>query len=358
MKVVQVIDRLHLAGAQIMCGHLSVELKKSGSDVVVISLYSMHSAISELLNENGIKVIYLNKKPGVDFSIIGKLKKALREEAPDVIHTHIGVFVYCALSAVGLKGKRWIHTVHTLAQREAPGIRGVVEKICFRRRKAIPVALSSVVQKTIAEKYKLEPTDIPIAFNGIDLSRCIPKKNYLIHDKFTIIHIGRFCKVKNHTGLIRAFDLFHSKYPDSQLCLIGRGELEQEVKAYVEKLGITNSVQFLDPQDNVYPFLNQSDVFTLPSFAEGIPMTIIEAMGTGLPIVATAVGGVPDMLENNVNALLCEVDAEKLAECFEKYYLDEKLRECHGKAALERSKAFSAEEMAEKYLNIYLKMFD
>jgi glycosyltransferase involved in cell wall biosynthesis len=82
-------------------------------------------------------------------------------------------------------------------------------------------------------------------------------------------------------------------------------------------------------------------------------MTVIEAMGTGLPIVATAVGGVLDMLENNVNALLCEVDAEKLAECFEKYYLDEKLRECHGKAALERSKAFSAEEMARKYLAIY-----
>ena len=63
MKILQIIDRLHLAGAQTMCGHLSVELKKSGHDVVVVSLYSVSSAISELLTENGINVIFLNKKP-------------------------------------------------------------------------------------------------------------------------------------------------------------------------------------------------------------------------------------------------------------------------------------------------------
>lgn len=358
MKILQIIDRLHLAGAQTMCGHLSVELKKSGHDVVVVGLYSMRSAISELLAENGIKVIYLNKKPGFDFSITRRLRKVIKMEAPDVIHTHIGVFCYCALAVTGLGMKRWIHTVHTLAHREAPGIKGVIAGMFFRSRKVKPVALSGVVQKTIAEKYKLEMSEIPIAFNGVDLSRCIVKSDYLVSDDFTIIHIGRFCGVKNHEGLIRAFDLFHRRHPDSKLCLIGKGELEQEIKAYVETLGIANSVQFLGSQDNVYPFLNQSDVFALTSFAEGIPMTMIEAMGTGLPIVATAVGGVSDMLENNVNALLCEVDAEQISDCFEKYYLDEKLREKHGRAAFERSKAFSAEEMAEKYLNIYLKMFD
>ena len=353
MKILQIIDRLHLAGAQTMCGHLSVELKKSGHDVVVVSLYSMSSAISELLTENGINVIFLNKKPGFDSSVIGRLRKTIKNEAPDIIHTHIGVFCYCALAVTGLGVKRWIHTVHTLAQREAPGVRGVVARFFFRRRKVRPVALSSVVQKTIAEKYKLKISEIPIAFNGVDLSRCIVKNNYLVSDDFTIVHIGRFCEVKNHKGLIHAFDLFHRKHPDSKLCLIGTGELEQEIKSYTETLEIANAVCFLGLQDNVYPFLNQSDIFTLTSFAEGIPMTMIEAMGTGLPIVATAVGGVTDMLDNGVSALLCEVDAEQISECFEKYYLDEKLREKHGRAALDRSKAFSAEEMAKKYLEVY-----
>lgn len=353
MKILQVIDRLHLAGAQTMCGYLSTELKKLGHDVVVVSLYSMSSVISELLSENGIKVIYLDKKSGFDFSTIGKLRKTLKNEAPDIIHTHIGVFSYCAFAAMGLGVKRWIHTVHTLAQREAPGIRGVIARALFRSRKAKPVALSGVVQKTIAEKYELETSEIPVVFNGVDLSRCIVKNDYVVTDTFTITHIGRFCEVKNHKGLIHAFDLFYQKYPNSKLCLIGKGELEQDIKAYVDALGITNAVQFLGSQDNVYPFLNQSDIFALTSFAEGIPMTVIEAMGTGLPIVSTAVGGVTDMLESGKNALLCEVDAEQISECFEKYYLDEKLREQHGRAALGRSKAFSAEEMAKKYLGIY-----
>lgn len=353
MKVIQVIDRLHLAGAQIMCAHLSVELKKLGCDVVVVSLYSMNSAISKLLDNNGIRVIYLDKKGGFDFSVIGKLRKILKKESPDVIHTHIGVFSYCAVSGLGSNVKRWIHTVHTLAKREAPGIKGVIAKMFFSSHKAIPVALSKTVQKTIAEKYKLDISEIPVVFNGIDLSRCIIKNDYSFSNNFTIVHIGRFCEVKNHIGLIRAFDLFHRKYPNAKLCLIGKGELQQEIEACVNKLGMSDAVDFLGSQDDVYPFLSRSDVFVLSSFAEGIPMTLIEAMGTGLPIVATAVGGVPDMLENGTNALLCEVDEEKIAECFERYYLDEQLREQHGKAALERSKAFSAEEMAVKYLEIY-----
>ena len=80
---------------------------------------------------------------------------------------------------------------------------------------------------------------------------------------------------------------------------------------------------------------------------------MIEAMGTALPIVATNVGGIPDMLENNVSALLCEVDANKIAECFEKYYLDEGLRQKCAQGAIERSKDFSSEEMAKKYHEIY-----
>ena len=353
MKILQIIDRLHLAGAQTMCGHLSVELKKSGHDVVVVSLYSMSSAISELLTENGINVIFLNKKPGFDSSVIGRLRKTIKNEAPDIIHTHTGVFCYCALAVTGLGVKRWIHTVHTLAQREAPGIRGIFESICFRKHKAIPVALSSAVQKSIVDKYRLDVSEVPIAFNGIDLSRCIPKSDYSISGAFTLLHIGRFCEVKNHIGLVRAFDLFHRKYPNSRLCLIGEGELRQTIEAHVEELKLTEAICFLGSQDDVYPFLNQADVFVLPSFAEGIPMTIIEAMGTGLPIVATAVGGVTDMLTNEENALLCEVDAEKIAENFEKYYIDEKLRELHGKAAIERSGVFSSKDMARKYFDVY-----
>ena len=111
-------------------------------------------------------------------------------------------------------------------------------------------------------------------------------------------------------------------------------------------------VHFLGLQGNVYKYLHETDIFALPSLYEGIPMTIIEAMGTGLPIVATAVGGVPDMLSDDC-ALLVPVEADAIAAAFEKYYSDANLRESHGRAALRRADAFSASVMAQKYIAIY-----
>lgn len=353
MKIVQIIPSLRLAGAERVCEYLSLALKEKEQEVVVISFYGFRTSISERLEANGIKVIYLDKKSGFDFSIIGKLKKAIKSVNPDLIHTHLGTLIYCFLATLGMKKRRWIHTVHSVASEEAKGMRRRLRKYCFQHNKIVPVALSAEIQKTIVELYKLDTDSVSVVLNGIELGKCIVKTEYTCDGNFEIIHIGRFMYEKNHLELIRAFKIFHEKYPDSTLRLVGEGELFDEVKACVETLALSDSVEFMGMQSNVYGFLNTADMFTLPSIFEGIPMTLAEAMGTGLPIVATAVGGVPDMLENNVNALLCEVDAEKIAECFEKYYLDEQLRERHGKAALERSKAFSAEEMARKYLAIY-----
>ena len=111
-------------------------------------------------------------------------------------------------------------------------------------------------------------------------------------------------------------------------------------------------VQFLGRQSDVYKFLTQADVFTLPSLYEGVPLSIIEAMGTGLPIVATNVGGIPDMIDNSC-AILTSLDINEIANAFEKYYLDKDLREKHGLLVKERALEFSSTQMAEKYVEIY-----
>ena len=191
-----------------------------------------------------------------------------------------------------------------------------------------------------------------MVFNGIDLSRCIPKTDYSVNGNFKILHIGRFSEQKNHIGLVKAFKLFHDKHADSELGLIGDGEKKAEIEKYVEDNGLTSAVKFLGLQNNVYGYLNDADIFTLPSNYEGIPMTLIEAMGTGLPIVATAVGGVPDMLDEE-SALLVNVNDSAIAVAYEKYYLNEELRICHGISAAGLSKRFSSREMASRYCEFY-----
>ena len=125
------------------------------------------------------------------------------------------------------------------------------------------------------------------------------------------------------------------------------------MKDYAEKLEVADKVEFLGLQSNVYPYLNKADVFCLPSEYEGVPMTLIEAMGTGLPIIASNVGGIPDMLVNEENALLVEPDDVAVETAIEKLYNDIELRVRLGNAAALRSEEFSAKAMACSYIKIY-----
>ena len=353
MKIVQIMPEFGLAGAETMCENLTYELRKLGHEVVVISMYDYHSAITDRLESAGICVKYLHKKPGMDFSMILKMKKVLEEVHADVVHTHLYCAQYALPAAIMAGVKHRVHTVHNIAEKENGKLARKLNKFFFKQCNLKPVALSELIRDSVEEEYKIKRENIPVVFNGIDLFKCVPKDNYEVKENFKILHIGRFSEQKNHVGLLKSFHLFHKKYPNTELWLIGEGEKQSEVDAYVRQNGLSKHVKFLGLQSNVYQYLYNADIFTLPSNYEGIPMTLIEAMGTGLPIVATAVGGVPDMLTNGVNALLVDNTPEAIAKAFEQYLLSEDLRKEHGEKARERSDAFSAFTMASEYERIY-----
>lgn len=353
MKVIQVIPAFRLAGAEVMCENLCVALKDAGVDVIAVSLYSENTAITDRLDKKGVRIEYLDKKPGFDASIIMKLVHLFKIEKPDVVHTHIYASKY-ALPAAAIAGvKKKIHTVHSMAQKEQGSLGKKVNTFMYQHCGVVPVALSSEVKKSIGEVYGLQKSIIPVVYNGIDLSKCIRKNDYEANGVFTIVHVGRFMKVKNHKTLIRAFAGFAEKKENVRLQLLGEGELLDEMKNYAEKLEVADKVEFLGLQSNVYPYLNKADVFCLPSEYEGVPMTLIEAMGTGLPIVASNVGGIPDMLVNGENALLVEPNYVAVEKAIEKLYNDVEFRIRLGNAAALGSEEFSAKVMASSYIKIY-----
>ena len=354
MKIVQVMPEFDLAGAETMCENLIYELLKLGHEVIVISMYDYNSAITERLEKAGVDVRYLGKKPGLDISMIYKFFCLFRRLHPDVIHTHRYCAQYAVPAAVIAGVKHRVHTVHNVAQKENSKYARRLNGYFFKHCHVIPVALSELIRKTIVEEYHIENGQIPVIFNGINKSKCKPKEDFSVNGKFKILHIGRFSEQKNHMGLIGAFKVFHNKYPESELWLIGDGEKKREIEQYVKVNNLINDVKFLGLQSNVYEHLREADIFALPSNYEGIPMTLIEAMGTALPIVATAVGGVPDMLDQN-SAQLVSVDEKEIAVAFEKYYLSEELRKLHGNSALKLVDCFSSEAMAKKYEKIYLQ---
>jgi len=353
IKVLQVMPDFLIAGAEIMCENLINELvKEDNIDINVVSFFTKNTEITKRLEKKGIRIIYLDKKKGFDITMFKKLKEIITLYEPDVIHTHRYALEYIVPTVRLLIRKKIkiIHTVHSIAEKEVPKWLRVFQKNWFKQRIVNPVAISECVKQSIIDVYNLESEDIPIVYNGILLENCIPKKNYSLNNN--ILHIGRFCDVKNHTELIDIFYELSQKYPNMNLLLIGDGPLLNTIKDQVKNLNIENKVHFLGVQENCFKYLSTSDIFILPSKYEGMPMTIIEAMGTGLPIVSRPVGGINDMIVDGKNGLLPKSKEETLNSL--ELLLDNiDLRKKLGTNALRDSELFSSKKMAKNYIKLY-----
>lgn len=354
MKILQVIPYFCFGGAEIMCENLTYALRALGHEVIAVSLGPEHTVISGRMEEAGIRVEYLDKKPGLDLNMIPRLVKLIKREKPQVVHSHLSVIKYVGLAAKLAGVKTCVHTVHSVAHEEAEGpLQKISNKFYFGRGWSVPVALSPEIQKTILDLYGLAPEQVPIIYNGVDLSRCIPKEDYSTGETVNILHVGRFDVPKNHPGLLRAFAQLHKELPQCRLHLVGDGDSRPEMEALARELGIGEAVTFHGMQSNVYPYLHDADIFVLPSLYEGIPMTIIEAMGTGAPIAASNVGGIPGLLNHGKSGMLIDNSDEAIAEALKTLVLDKELRETLGRQARKNSVQFSSRSMGEQYCKIY-----
>lgn len=355
MKILQVIPYFCFGGAETMCENLTYALQKLGHRVVVASLFTQRTEIACRMEEAGVSIRYLDKKPGLDVSMVLKLTKLIREEKPDVVHTHLNVIQYAVTAARLAGGIPCVHTVHNVARVEAEGTaQAIFNRFYYRRGWSVPVALSPEVRQTVTEFYGL--ADVPVIFNGVNLHSCVPKTDYGLKDTVSLLHIGRFDEQKNHAGLLQAFAKLLKSHPNCRLTLLGDGQLRPAMEDCARELGIDDAVRFLGNQADVHPFLHDADIFLLPSRFEGMPMTIIEAMGTGLPIAAAKVGGVPDMLRDGESGLLTSWEPDDICSACERLIDSEALREKLGRNALADSSRFSAETMARRYCEEYERL--
>lgn len=354
MKILQIIPALELAGAQTMLENLIYELiKYKNINVEVVSLYNTKSAITDRLERKGIKIYYLGKRKGLDISIFIKLARIIKKFKPDVIHTHIYTlsYVYFSLKLIGMSKKvKIIHTVHNVAKKEVPSRIQKLYNIFFKKENIVPVAISEQVHNSIISRYNLKNDEVPIIYNGVNLKKCKIKDDYKFNN--FLLHIGRFSEQKNHEELIDAFEMCLQKNANLKLYLVGIGEKKDMVEDKVRNMGLEKNVIFMGALPSCYEIMNKADIFLLPSKWEGMPMTLIEAMATGLPCIAYPVGGIPDIIENDVTGSLPK-NVEELSECILKYSNSKEIRKKIGKNAQKYSKLFSSENMCKRYLKLY-----
>lgn len=354
MKILQIIPGFWVGGAEVMCKNLLLSLQAQGHACVAVSLYNEPTPMSQELEEAGIKLYYLDKKLGLDLSMVTKIAAIIRQERPEAVHSHLDSIKYAAAAAKLAGVKKCFHTIHSLAQKECEGtLQKIINTTYFRLGLSVPVALSSEVRESIAAFYGLSPEKIPVIPNGIDLGKCLPKEDYQAGETFELLHVGRFDIPKNHEGMLRAFRLLLIDCPNCRLTLVGDGDLRPQIEKTISDLDLSGCVTLAGMQKNVYPYLQKADIFTLPSVYEGNPMSIIEAMGSGLPIAASNVGGIPDMVRDGETAILFDPTPQAICQGWKQLLSDESLRRRLGQNARKDSIRFSAATMAERYVEIF-----
>ncbi len=363
MNVLHVISSLRHGGAERLVTSLAPQLKARGIDVSVISLLDCTPLRGELIDA-GIPTTNLGHE-GTIYSVPGmarsffRLRKAIAERSPDIIHSHLylpdilsrlAAPRSCALMTTlhgqdpwwrepyrwRSRGKRWLDRSTGLA------------------RQVRYISVSKQVYDVASEALAIPSSKHRIIHNGINLSK-FPAEQRQAHARPIIVQVGRFYPEKGHMTSLKALAIARQSMPDLHLRLVGEGPLRKELEQEVVRLGLTTSVTFAGLRDDVQAELASADIFWMPSEREGLPLACVEAMASGLPVVASAVGGLPELIEHARSGILVQAGAaQDLAKRTVELIEDRELAEHfsrNARATVERS--FSLDMTVTRYEQAY-----
>ena len=230
------------------------------------------------------------------------------------------------------------------------------------------ITVSRDLKSYLVERVKVRSNRITTICNGVDTERFKPAVRKSVgvlpagfsgEDSLVIGTVGRIQPVKDQETLLRAFAAAQQdnvvRGSRLRLVIVGDGPLLARLTALAESLGIAEKTWFAGDRSDVAELLSGFDLFVLPSLAEGISNTILEAMASGLPVLATAIGGNPELVQDGINGrLFTPRDAASLASLFAEYFDDPSMRETHGMKARQLAvENFSLKAMLETYQLAY-----
>jgi len=362
IKVVQIVPMLSPGGAERVAVHIARGLNRRRYEPIVISFTGRVGCdLDHMLEEAEIEVRYLGKHPGFDYRVYSRLDSALKEYEPDVIHTHLHVLRYALPSMLLMKGVSMVHTVHNLAEREIEPRGRLIQRYALTHG-VKPIAVAEEVAASLKSLYGIQNCRV--------ISNCIPtdvyanpqiaRKEWRAKEGFKdsdvlFVCVARFAPQKNHALLLKAFAQGPASDPRAHLVLVGAGDLQAELEKQAGNLGLAGKAHFLGLRSDIPEVLGAMDVFVLGSDYEGNPLSVLEAMASGLPTVSTAAGGVPNLFENGKEGfLVAPGDLQGLAKSMNTLLKYQAARESMGAAATSRAKEnFDVSNMVRSYEQVY-----
>ncbi len=355
-KILIIVGALSVGGAENMIYELTKNINRDLFDVSILCYLGKRMSSIEEKIEKSTNIIYMNETGKAGVKSLSSVFRVINSINPDIIHAHLGGMVYAIPWAFIHPRKALMITAHTRADK---AFKKKVEWLLrmmlkYQKDRTMIVAVSEENNIAIKKYFSVNDEVCRCINNGIAIDKFYREE----HSCFTFINVAQHDQNKNQIAIIRAVEKILKTGRKVSLLLVGDGPCHNNLKSEVRRLGLSNSVIFTGQVSDPEKYYAQADVYAQTSFQEALPLSVLEAMAAGLPIIATNVGGLRDVVDKN-GILIPAGDDEALVSAMIKI-MDASASEYEIMAENSKSmvKNYSSVRMAEQYEQAYDKLLD
>jgi glycosyltransferase involved in cell wall biosynthesis len=383
IKVLRVIARLNVGGPALHVAYLTAGLADRGYETTLVAgtLARGEESMAAVSEARGVRIetlpaLHREIGPLRDAQAILRLARLIRRERPTILHTHTAkagaVGRLAALLAGSARPPIIVHTFHGHVLR---GYFNPLTTFAFRmlerwlaRVTTALVAVSPEVRDDLVRLHVAPVSKFTVVRLGIELDertdaaeavRAETRRQLGVRqDAFIVGWVGRMTAVKRTDDVVRALRGLVDRGVDAYLCLVGDGPDRDQLERYAHELGVVKRCLFVGYQEDVARFYSAMDALLLPSVNEGTPVSVIEALAAQRPVVATRVGGTPDVIRDGVDGFLVEVgDVDALSERLAELAADPERRARMGAVGRERVLGrYAVERLVEDIDRLYREL--
>jgi sugar transferase (PEP-CTERM/EpsH1 system associated) len=371
--VAHIIYRLDIGGLENGLVNLLNQIPPQRYRHAIICLTDYNSAFRQRIQQPAVAVHALHKRPGQDWGLYLKLWRLLWRLRPAIVHSRNLAALEGQLPAALAGVRARVHSEHGWDVMDPDGSKYLPLRRWFRPLVSRYIALSGELEEYLCNRVQVPRERVNRICNGVD-SACfrpapagravLPLAGFAPPGTVVIGTVGRMERVKDQLTLVRAFLQLLQAMPDGRarlrLVLVGEGPLRSEASALLEQADASHLAWLPGAREDVPELLRCLDIFVLPSLAEGISNTILEAMASGLPVVATRVGGNAELVVDGESGwLVPPADPQTMALALRRYSDAPTIRHSHGAAARQRiERHFSLTAMKDAYMAVYDAVLD
>ena len=361
IKIMHIVFSLERGGAE----KVVFELARRMNSLFKVSVCSLsgEGIFSAKLKKEGVSVFSFQKKEGIDYSLFFKLAHLLRKEKIDIVHTHDNsTLLYGTLSAKFSGIKSLFHTEHGGIYFETKK-KKMISRWLWQQNKKVICVSENIKKRIKKEAGRSLNGKLEVIFNGVDFERFnieVDRKKKreelgLKMDDFVICNIGRLSPEKNQEILINCAKFILKRFPESKFLIVGGGSLFEKYREKIRKENLDKYVFLLGEREDIPQILKISDCFVSCSNFESFGLALVEAAGAGLPVVATSVGGVKEILKDVDSCIFISPQAQELTKAIlkirENYSFFKKKA---SSSQIKIKERFDISKMVAKYEKMYL----